>query len=212
MTEPQTAIPYDLLMSIQVGTMAYRYRGVPMLKNPFDMAIYPLLLAEARPRTIIEIGSHRGGAALWFADVAGNLGLDARVVSVDVQAVADLEDPRLTFLQGDALDLSTTLTEDFLAGLPRPWLVVEDSAHTFATTRAVLEFFDRRMHPGEHLVVEDAILNDMRVAALYDGGPGRAIADFLATAGERYAVDRAFCDYFGRNVTWNVDGYLRRLP
>ena len=53
-------LPYELLMKIQEGTMAYRYRGVPLLKNPFDLAIYPLLLERARPRTLIEIGSYRG--------------------------------------------------------------------------------------------------------------------------------------------------------
>ena len=31
-----TDLPYELLMKIQQGTMAYRYRGVPLLKNPFD--------------------------------------------------------------------------------------------------------------------------------------------------------------------------------
>jgi cephalosporin hydroxylase len=212
MAEPDTAIPYHLLMSIQQGAMAYRYRGVPMLKNPFDMAIYPLVLAEARPRTIIEIGSHLGGSALWFADICGNLGMETQVVSVDLVPVSDLHDPRLRFLGGDALSLGDTLTEAVLEGLPRPWAVIEDSAHTYAVTRAVLAFFDRRMAAGEYLVVEDAILGDMRVAELYDGGPGRAIAEFLGAAGGRYGVERRFCDYFGRNVTWNVDGYLRRRP
>ena len=27
----------------------------------------------------------------------------------------------------------------------------------------------------------------------------------------RYEIDRSLCDYFGHNVTWNVDGYLRRV-
>ena len=61
-------LPYELLMKIQQGTMAYRHRGVPLLKNPFDLALYPLLLERARPRTLIEIGSYSGGSALWFAD------------------------------------------------------------------------------------------------------------------------------------------------
>src|SRR5258708_34070910 len=51
----------------------------------------------------------------------------------------------------------------------------------------------------------------MRVAGLYEGGPLRAIHDFLARTGGRYEGDRGLCDYFGRNVTWNVDGYLRRV-
>src|SRR5207237_10311735 len=46
-----------LLDTIQRGTMAYTYKGIPALKNPFDWAVYPMLVWEKRPQTIIEIGS-----------------------------------------------------------------------------------------------------------------------------------------------------------
>ncbi len=31
--------------------MAYRYRGVSLKKNPFDLALYMGLLDQAKPRT-----------------------------------------------------------------------------------------------------------------------------------------------------------------
>ena len=68
---PSSDIDYDLLMKIQRGALAYTYRGVSMLKNPFDLAIYSLLLQRARPRTLVEVGSHVGGSTVWFADAAG---------------------------------------------------------------------------------------------------------------------------------------------
>ena len=77
---PSTDLPYELLMKIQQGAMAYRYRGVPLLKNPFDLALYPMLLDRVRPRTIIEIGSYAGGSAMWLADQAALIGLDLRVI------------------------------------------------------------------------------------------------------------------------------------
>jgi len=58
---------------------------------------------------------------------------------------------------------------------------------------------------------EDGILTAMRVADSYGGGPLRAIHEFLARSGGRYEIDRSLCDYFGRNVTWNVDGWRRRV-
>ena len=58
--------------------------------------------------------------------------------------------------------------------------------------------------------LEDGILSDMLVADHYAGGPARAIDEFLRASDGRYAIDRRYCDYFGRNVTWNVHGYLRR--
>jgi cephalosporin hydroxylase len=182
-----------------------------MLKNPFDLAIYPLLLAQARPRTLIEIGSHRGGSAIWFADTAASLGVPMHVYSVDVAKVGELSHPSVTFLEGDARDLALVLADDLLAAMPRPLLVIEDSDHHFLTCLSVLNFFDRWLSTGEYIVIEDGVLSVMLVADLYDGGPIRAINEFLRTSNDRYVIDRGYCDYFGRNVTWNVDGYLRRL-
>lgn len=211
MSTPTTAIPYELLMKIQQGTMAYRHRGLPLLKNPFDLALYPMLLARTRPRTLIEIGSYGGGSAIWFADQGRLLDLDLRVYSIDLKMPAGIEDPRVTFLEGDAEQLGRVLTSAFLEAIERPLLVVEDSSHLAPTTTAVLDFFDPHLRSGEYIVVEDGILTDMRVADSYAGGPLRAIEAFLGRTAGRYEVDRELCDYFGHNVTWNVDGYLRRL-
>jgi cephalosporin hydroxylase len=198
-------------MAIQRGTMEYRYRGLPLLKNPFDLALYPLLLERTRPRTLIEIGSYQGGSAIWFADQAHLLGFDTRVLSVDLEVPAPVSNPAVTFLQGDARSLGSALPTSVMEHLERPLLVVEDSSHLATTTAAVLEFFDSWMRPGEYIVIEDGILSDMRVADLYEGGPVRAITEFLERRSGSYEIDRSLCDYFGRNVTWNVDGYLRRL-
>lgn len=141
-------VPYELLNSIQIGTMNYRYRDVPMLKNPFDLAIYPLLLAQAQPRTPIEIGSYRGGSAMWFADVAASLGLPIHVYSVDIVKVTGVSHPSVTFLEGNARDLAQVLASDFLGAMPRPLLVIEDSDHYFETCLFVLNFFDTWLSPG----------------------------------------------------------------
>lgn len=214
MTERNVArsdIPYELLMKIQQGTMAYRYRGIPLQKNPFDLAIYSMLLDQARPRTLVEIGSYMGGSAIWFADQANLLGLDLQVLSIDLEVPATVAGPSVNFLQGDARHLGRVLQPSFMNALRRPLMVVEDSSHQAGTTTAVLDFFDSWLRSGEYIVIEDGILSDMRVADLYDGGPLRAIEAFLEKNADRYVVDRGLCDYFGRNVTWNVDGYLRRL-
>jgi len=204
-------IGYELLMKIQQGAMAYRYRGVPLQKNPFDLALYLRLLDQTRPRTLIEIGAYQGGSALWFADQARLLGLDLEVLSIDLNVPATAAGPSVNFLQGDARELGTVLPPSLMNAVTRPLMVVEDSSHLSGTTASVLEFFDPWLRSGEYIVIEDGILSDMRVGDLYDGGPLRAIEQFLAKRGDRYEIDRGLCDYFGRNVTWNVNGYLRRL-
>jgi len=193
--------------------MRATYKGLPCLKNPFDFALYTRLIQSVRPRTIIELGSHQGGSALWLADLLSSLDIDGQVYSIDVRPVETLQDPRIHFLRGDVLDLASTLPVRLLLTLPRPLLVIEDSAHLYETTLAVLRFFDPYLLPGEYLLVEDGIVNDMAALgyAHYDDGPNRAIFDFLAETRGRYLIDTEYCDFYGYNITYNTNGYIRKL-
>ena len=51
----------------------------------------------------------------------------------------------------------------------------------------------------------------MGYAASFGGGPLAAIERFLRGHGAKYEIGRTYCDWFGRNATWNVNGYLRRI-
>lgn len=208
----KTDIPYDLLMKIQVGTMANTHKGVPMLKNPFDLALYGRLLWDVKPGTILEIGSNDGGSAVWFADQCRMMGLVTKVHSIDIVPVEGVSDPDVSFVTGDARRISEIWTADWVASLPRPLLVIEDADHHAITTRAVLDHFGPLLHKDEWLIVEDGILTAMQLDQLpeYGGGPVKALEDFLSTPeGTRFVVDRGYCDFFGTNVTWNTGGYLR---
>jgi len=207
----QSYIPLDQLNAIQKGTMAYEWKGVPCLKNPFDLALYQRLLWAQKPRTLIEIGSNKGGSALWFADMAEILGFRMRVISIDIVPVWGVKDKRIDFRTGDGRKLETVLSQRELAALPRPLLVIEDASHDYDQTLAALRFFDPVMRSGEYLIVEDGIIEAMLATDRYKGGPSKAIDEFLAEAGDRYEIDSRYCDYFGYNVTWNTNGYLKRL-
>jgi cephalosporin hydroxylase len=206
----RTDLVRPLLDSIQRGSLRYTYRGVQTIKNPFDWALYPVLLWETRLGTIIEIGSNRGGSALWMADLMRAFALRCHVHSIDINPVRDLTADGVTFHDGDARRLDQTLSRDFLLALPRPLLVIEDSDHHAITTLAVLRFFDEWLAPGEHIVIEDGIVTALGEAAQYGGGPHDAIAHFLSERPGRYEIDTRHCDWFGQNVTWNVNGFLRR--
>src|SRR6267378_3994163 len=60
------------------------WRSLPIFKSVYDIAIYMQLIQELRPRSIFEIGSACGGSAVWFADQAAALGLNAHVYSMDI--------------------------------------------------------------------------------------------------------------------------------
>jgi cephalosporin hydroxylase len=208
-------LPQGLLRGIQNGTMHYKYKDVPTYKSPFDLALYQLLLWEQKPRTLFEIGSKWGGSALWFADVLKNYGIDYSIHSIDIEQLDRPEIPRVTFYRGDGRNLSATFPLEFLQRMPRPIMVIEDADHRPATTLSVLRFFDNWLKPGEYIVIEDGIVDDLfkdsSVMAALDGGPRPAITEFLRDRGSGYEIDTRLCDYFGANLTWNVNGYLRRL-
>ena len=149
-------IPYELLMKIQHGTMNTRYRGLPMLKNPFDLALYTMLLERVQPATLIEIGTNAGGSALWFADQRSGM----RVLSIDLEPPESVSHPSVRFLRGDARRLGDVLTPDVMQSLARPLLVVEDSSHFAGTTAAVLDFFDARLRELTQTTDGVAFMND----------------------------------------------------
>jgi cephalosporin hydroxylase len=207
----RTDLSNKLLWSLQGGTLGYEYRDIPMLKQPFEVALYMRLIWETKPATIFEIGSAAGGAAVWMSDLLKTFGIDGRIVSIDLTPPAPSYHPsNVAFLRGDARDIGPTLPPVFLAQLPRPWLVIEDAEHHYKSTLAVMRFFDPLLRPGEYLVIEDADLLLSGQDRGREGGPARAIAEFLRDRGEAYEIDARYCDQYGRNVTGNLNGYLRR--
>jgi cephalosporin hydroxylase len=190
--------------------MRYTYKGIPALKNPFDLALYTRLLWDAKPRTLIEIGSYKGGSAIWFADQMRSMGIDGRIFSLDINAVQDVSDPIVSFITSDSLP--SAMPQDWLNSLPRPMMVVEDSAHTFEQTLLVLKYFADIMQPEEYIIVEDAIVTPMGIDFEHalNGGPALAINQFLSGRSD-FIVDPELCDYFGFNVTYNVNGYLKKV-
>ena len=206
----RSEIPLSLHYSIQDGSIGYRYRDVPMVKHPVEVALYMRLVWEIKPSTILEIGSNAGGTALWLSDLLRMFGIDGRVVSIDIKRPNDPpKAANLTFVNGDANDLGHILTPALLSTFQRPFLVIEDSSHQYAHTLAVLRFFEPLMQKGEYIVIEDANVTEMGDDARFNGGPARAITEFLQSSSDRFAIDPLYCDHFGYNVTGNPNGYLR---
>jgi len=131
------------------------------------------------------------------------------IVSIDIDR-PNMSFDGITFLQGDVNNLEPVFAENRLASRPRPWLVVEDSAHTARACTAALDFFAARLHSDEWLVMEDGILDELNLKTDYGGGPNKAIADFLASHPSVFEIGVEYCDMFGPNATYNPNGYLMR--
>ena len=189
-----TEFGIDVLLTCQGAPSLMRWRGTPLMKNVFDFAMYPALIAELRPRTVFEVGSGLGASALWFADNLAFCGVESRVHSVDLVKAA-LQHPAVTFHQGDCTDPQQLFDPGLLRSEPHPWLVVEDAHHNVA---AVLEQFHPSLLPGDYLVVEDSDVKRQAIREFVGGHPGD------------YLVDTRFTDFFGRNATCAADSIFVR--
>jgi len=195
------------LKGIVKGHHLVTYKTVPAVKSPFDYVLYQMLIFRLRPDLIIEIGTHKGGTALYLADLLNETG-KGLLHTIDLpenQEDPSLhQHPRISVFKNGFRDYPT----DSLSQYPCI-LVIEDGSHQFADTLEAMEKFAPYVTPGSYLLVEDGIVTEMGIDKDFDGGPQKAIHRFLATHTE-FSIDRACCDFFGPNVTFNVDGYLKK--
>lgn len=189
----QMALSWAAYNSGQGVLSAIYWQGKPLFKTVYDLAMYPMLIAELQPRTIIELGSGSGASAVWLADVANCHGVKCSIISIDRLPV-DVTDSRVSFLNGDVADLAGLLDPQ-LAALRHPWLVIED-AH--AHVAKVLGYFDQHLRPGDYFIIEDSLLKRSK------------LLEFCRAAGERYRLDTLYLDLFGQNTTCAVDSIFRR--
>ena len=183
----------DTYMYFSQGfTDCMTWKGKPILKTTYDMAILHMLLWELKPKTIIEIGSGSGASAEYMKDTTEAFGLDTTIYSFDIAPPATTD--RIQFLYADCNDLDTFRGVDY-SKLPHPWLIVED-AHV--NTLEVLKFFNTFLVSGDYLFVEDTETKQHDLKTLMEGN-----GDLM--------VDRKYVDYFGPNMTCATNGILKCL-
>jgi cephalosporin hydroxylase len=189
-----TEFGFDALLTCQGAPDLMRWRGMPLMKNVFDFAIYPALIGEILPRTIFEVGSGLGASAIWFADLMTLCGIEGRVHSVDLIKV-NKQHQQVTFYQGDCSNPEELFEIELLRSEPHPWLVVEDAHHNVA---AVLDHLHTFFSAGDYLMVEDSDVKR------------KALRKFLGAHPNDYLIDTRFTDNFGRNATCAADSIFVR--
>jgi len=193
--------------SIFDGHLRVAYRGVSFLKDPFDYVIYQMILSELRPDLVIEIGTRKGGGALYLADFMNIIG-HGTVHTIDIEKDSDqllANHPRIKlFTKGwENYDLNEA------RGFTKI-LVIDDGSHLFESTFGAMKKFSPLVSVGSYFIVEDGIINAKKQSMAFNGGPPKAIREFLKIS-PNFTVDRKWCDFFGKNATFNVRGYLKRV-
>lgn len=204
--------PADELVDFNVTTIdkghhKVQYRGVLAQRSPFDYVIYQMIISEVNPDLIIEIGTNFGGGALYMADLLNNLG-DGVVHSIDINDnCADIvkQHSRIKLFHEGFENYDIQMAEQY-----EKVLVIEDASHLYEETLAAINKFKYVVTKNSYLIVEDGIVDRLGASKLFNGGPCRAIREFLPKNPD-FVVDRKWCDFFGKNATNNVNGFLKRI-
>jgi cephalosporin hydroxylase len=164
-----------------------------------------MIISEVKPDLIIEIGAgKRGGGALYLGDLLNNIG-HGIVHTLGLPDTISYEHPRVKFFKKGWENYDLNETKEF-----SKILVIEDASHIYEDTLGALRKFSPVVSVGSYFIVEDGIVNELGREKGYHGGPLRSIREFLKE-NRNFEVDRKWCDMFGKNATFNVNGYLKKM-
>ena len=193
--------------TINNGHFNVKYRGVSMIRCPFDYVMYQMIISEQKPDLIVEIGTNIGGGALYIADLMENIGHGiVHTIDIKDQSNALLKThPRIKLFINGWQNYDTKETAGF-----KKILVIDDASHTYEDVLETLNKFAPLISLGSYFIVEDGIVTTLGRDKALDGGPLRASREFLQSNPE-FEIDRKYCDMFGKNATFNPNGYLKRI-
>ncbi|TDN67200.1 CmcI family methyltransferase [Paraburkholderia sp. BL10I2N1] len=189
-------------------TIVLSWMGYEMFKCPLDLWIYQEIIVRERPDLVIEVGTYKGGSALYLASVCDLAG-HGEIVTIDIDATHDPvrpRHPRISYLTGSSIadDVLAKVTK--MAAGKQKILVILDGDHRCEHVVQELRIYQRFVAPGGYMVVEDTNINGHPTYPEFGPGPWEAVDLFLAENNEFYA-DRS-CERF--LLTMNPRGFLRR--
>jgi cephalosporin hydroxylase len=199
-----------------------RWKDIILAKGVTEIGIYPMLLHELQPKTIIELGAFNGGSAVWLADHLELFGTAGRIYSVDIDLSLLHEkaksDSRIHFLQGDCNNLSTVLPPEMLHGLTHPWLIIDDAHVNLAGVMTYFHFHG--LQSGDYFIIEDT--NPLVLEPWKDKWADKEELDrvrrkmdnlrsWLMNHEEEYLIDTYYQDFYGYNGSKNWNSILKRV-
>jgi cephalosporin hydroxylase len=182
--------------------------GVPIWQNVLDLWTTQETIAEVRPALLIETGTHRGGSALFYAQLMELLGT-GRVITIDiVDKHQDVRHSRVTFLEGSSTDAGIVEEARRAAGeADGPVMVVLDGNHDRDHVARELELYAPLVTPGSFLLSQDGVIDQIWMFRDSRPGPLEANRSFLQRHPE-FEYDRERNERFG--VTHHPLGWMRR--
>jgi len=195
------------LNTICDGHHKVTYRGIKAIRCPFDYVLYQIVISRIKPDLIIEIGTNAGGGSLYFSDLQ-QLNGGGTLHTIDIIDMVTNKkvksNPNIKRFLGGYQNYDLINTKGF-----NNILVIDDGSHTYEDVKNSLNKFTHLIPKNSYFIVEDGILDELGYDG-YNGGPLRAIEEFL-NVDDSFTIDRDICDLFGKNATFNVNGFLKKI-
>lgn len=179
-----------------------RWQGVGTKKYPNDLIIYQNIIYSHKPDFIIELGTYKGGSALFFANMM-DLNNKGEVITVDVKKRKTPEHDRITYLNGSSLDLD--VVDKIKSIIHGDVMVVIDSVHTKEHVLKEIMAYKDLVTENQYMVVEDTCLG-YGIPNIFGSSPMEAVEEFLSDNND-FSVIRSCEKYL---ITTNPKGWLRR--
>ena len=169
----------------------FKWKGFDLVKDPMTLTIYMQLIQDIKPKTIIELGTGHGGSVLFYRDICKALNLSTRILTFDCESVDEL--PGVEFIKHDLNNLDTLNFDECVS----PMLVVEDC---HVNMLGIAEKFSEVLNENDYLVIEDTI--DPEKYRIFNSIDWEALG---------FVRDDYYCDFWGRNNSWNYNSILRKV-
>jgi cephalosporin hydroxylase len=175
------------------------YKSLQLYKTHYDYTIYPMILQDIKPKTIIELGSGNGSSAIWMNDLCKSFQLDTKMYSLDIYDVniylkgKKMYKPLLdiNFIQGDVYNIEKYFPVNLLEKLEHPWLIIEDCHHN---TYNMMVYFHTFLKQNDYIIIEDPDEIDFKTEL-----HGLSLIKFMKEYHNQYVIDTKYCDFFGKN-------------
>ena len=166
-----------------------RWREIPLYKNIYDFALYPTILTEIQPKTIIELGTGDGARCIWYKDILQSNNLKSKIITFDIYKPVKYFEG-IEYEQFDLNNINEVIFNNCL----HPWLVIEDCHSNLS---GILKYFDKQMLPGDYLIVEDNSKQKQKIMDEFDNI-------------NNYNIDTRYSDFYGYNNCSFSDSILKK--
>jgi cephalosporin hydroxylase len=185
-----------------------KWLGHPIWQNVLDLWTIQETIAEIKPALLIETGTNRGGSSLFYAQLFDLLETPAHIVTIDVERLHQLTHPRITYLIGSSTSQQIVEScQKLVENATGPVMVILDSDHSEPHVRRELELYTPFVTPESYCLVQDGVIDRLRIFRSGRPGPLPAIQSFLRASPD-FELDTRRTERF--LITHHPAGWLKR--